>query len=152
MNDLIHNIETIGIQQFAETILNNRQRTSAKNGILKAEAVYLWAKILANNGVQTLQDIGDGLPSQVENEIMKIPGQRSGISLRYFYMLSGNDNVCKPDRHILAFLSETLDRNVPYTEAQGLFIKAVALLKDNYPNVSVRLLDNIIWGYMSTSK
>lgn len=152
VNQLILNIEAHGIGHFTEQILNKRQRTSSKSGILKSEAVYKWATILSMNGIEYLQDV-QMLNEDIENEIRKISGQHSGISLSYFHMLSGNDDLCKPDRHILRFLSEALQRNViDISEAQKILQNATAQLKTSYPGISVRLLDYTIWYYMTTRK
>jgi len=64
-------------------------------------------------------------------------------------MLSGNDDLCKPDRHILRFLSEGLQREVKDTnEAQTIMLDAVAALKDRHSHLTVRIQDHTIWKYM----
>lgn len=147
------NIESNGFDKFASMILCNRQRTSAQNGILKAEAVYRWAVIFEKYGIETFQDlISKGLCKEAKEEILKIPGQKSGISLNYFFMLSGEDSLCKPDRHILSYLSEVLKENVQVDEAQTILTDAVSILKETYPQLSVRLLDYTIWNHMSSRK
>jgi hypothetical protein len=46
VSDFVDKIELIGVENFLKNILQNRQRTSTTNGILKAEAVYQFAKVL----------------------------------------------------------------------------------------------------------
>ena len=41
-----------------------------------------------------------------------IPGQRSGISLTYFFMLAGSDDLVKPDRMLGRFLRGCLSHEV----------------------------------------
>lgn len=149
-SQLIKNIEMNGVECFAKDILKNLQRTSSKSGILKAEAVYNWAKVFERHEIDTFQDITK-VSRQVENEVMSIKGQKSGLSLTYFRMLSGNDELCKPDRHLLRFVSQAIKSEVKdISEAQSIICVAVNTLKKTYPNITVRLLDHTIWNYMST--
>ena len=53
ISQFIENLESVGAEHFAHHILNNLQRTSAVSGILKSEAVYLWAKIFREYGIRT---------------------------------------------------------------------------------------------------
>jgi len=150
VSQLIENIEGVGAEPFAYHILNNLQRTSAVSGILKSEAVYLWAKVFKAYGIEVFQDIAV-INKNVENEILKIKGQKSGISLTYFYMLSGNDNFCKPDRHVLKFLSEGLQREIKdFSEAQAIMRGATVALKEKHPHLTTRMLDHTMWAYMSS--
>lgn len=145
---LITLIETHGPDHFAQHVVQNRQRTSSSNGILKAEAVLLFARALVDHGANYLQDITriaeeDG----VEAQIRAIPGQRSGISFHYFLMLAGSDHLIKPDRMIRRFLSTALQRPVTADEAQSLLSAVTAYLLPTYPHLTPRLLDHSIWNY-----
>ncbi|MEJ1959689.1 MAG: hypothetical protein WDM70_09960 [Nitrosomonadales bacterium] len=89
---------------MAVDVYRNRQRTSARNGILKADAVNRFAAVLRKYNIEYLQDISEALGNTaLERDIRSIPGQTSGISLKYFFMLAGSDDLIKPDRMILAF-------------------------------------------------
>ncbi len=75
-------------------MFQNRQRTSSRNGILKAEAVYQFCRVLHKYSVNYLQDVIKLYGNQeFEKEIKLISGQKSGISLVYFYMLVGEDTL-----------------------------------------------------------
>ncbi len=75
---------------MAEGVYQSRQRTSSKNGILKTEAVQRFAQCLRSQGVEYLQDVPRVADSeQFKTDVQAIPGQRSGISLQYFWMLAG---------------------------------------------------------------
>lgn len=90
-------------------IFDNVQRTSTRGGILKAEAVFLFAKTLNTHGVQYFQDVTSVMTnSTLHDELEGIPGQKSGISTRYFFMLAGSDDLIKPDRMILRFLAQSI--------------------------------------------
>lgn len=151
VSDFIKNVELQGIDRFLETVVKNTQRTSPNNGILKIEAAYRWAKEFEKCGIQTFQDIShSGLEDNIESSILKIHGQKSGISLSYFYMLVGNDDFCKPDRHIKNYLLKRLNRkNISEAEAVKILQRGSSLLKQRYPNMTVRLLDYAIWQYQS---
>jgi hypothetical protein len=100
-----------GSEQMASVVFNNLQRTSSRNGILKAEAVKKFSETLLHFSVEYFQDLikisGD---PEFEYNITNIPGQHSGISLTYFHMLSGDNNNIKPDRMIIKYLFSILGR------------------------------------------
>lgn len=153
VSELIENIESKGIKYCTDSIFCNHQRTSTRNGILKSEAVLQFAKILKRNKIETLSDIRvKGLPRIAENEIMQIPGQKSGLSLRYLYMLSGDTNYAKPDRHVLRFIENNTGFCPGIDQAQNILSEAVELLKPRYNGLTVRALDHAIWDYMSNKK
>ena len=150
VSKMIENIESIGIEKSADVIFKNHQRTSSRSGILKADAVLRFAKILQEYGIETLADINaKGVPFEVEQEILRIPGQQSGLSFRYFCMLSGDDSQAKPDRHVLRFLREHTGKDYSIQQARDALEDAVELLKGKYPYLTVRLLDYSIWDYMA---
>jgi len=149
ITEFVKTLEENDASYNAKNVFSNLQRTSSRSGILKAEAVYLWAKALERHSIDVFQDVNK-IDFYVENELFAIKGQGSGLSLSYFYMLSGNDERCKPDRHILKFISDALDRSINDTAyAQKIMTDAVSILKDKYPHINVRLLDNMIWKFMS---
>jgi len=150
ISQMVSSLEALGAAKCADSVFCNHQRTSAHNGILKAEAVLMFAKVLQADGIETLEDFRrKGLSSDAETEIMQIPGQKSGLSLHYFYMLAGDDSYAKPDRHILRFINKYAGVNPGIHEAQELLQDTVHELKRNHPNITVRLLDYTIWDYMA---
>lgn len=150
ISDLIRNIEALGAEQSAEVLFGNHQRTSSTSGILKAEAVLRFAKVLQKYGVERLRDLrGTTLPEEAEREIAQIPGQKSGLALHYFYMLSGDDHWAKPDRHVLRFMSAATGTKPSVQQSQTMLTQAVDRLRPKYPQLTVRLLDYCIWDYMA---
>lgn len=141
-------IQEFSPEELAVKVFNNRQRTSTRNGILKAEAVRLFAEVLAIQRVDYFQDvpriIGD---VQFEHAITQIPGQKSGLSTRYFYMLAGSDDFVKPDRMIRRFLNDAIHRELSIQECQETLISACNILQKDYPAITPRLLDHQIWLY-----
>jgi len=149
VSDLCERVERAGFEESAATIFCNRQRTSSRGGVLKAEAVYHFAKVLAERGVQHLQDAAAILesPAEIEEQIRQIPGQHSGISFDYFLMLIGSEENVKPDRMIRRFLQEILGRDVEEADCLSLVAGASRELKTRYPHMTPRLLDYAIWSY-----
>lgn len=146
--ELIRFYDEYGIDGMAEKVFQNRQRTSVRSGILKAEAVLRFSKALSKFGVKYLQDIQKVVGDLAfEEEIKQIPGQKSGISLRYFYMLAGEKNYIKPDRMILRFTEHVLGKPYGPEDTANLLIQACDLLAKDYPGLTPRKLDNLIWNY-----
>lgn len=145
-SELVRMLREAGPEAFAEQIFQNRQRTSTRSGILKSEAVLRFAEALVRHGGEYLQDVprllGD---SALEEDVKRIPGQGSGLSLGYFFMLAGSEDQVKPDRMILRFLSAVLGRDVQVHEAQPLLVAACAELLPEFPELTPRLLDHCIW-------
>ncbi|MFC1516738.1 hypothetical protein ACFL7E_08285 [Thermodesulfobacteriota bacterium] len=144
----VKRFERHGIDMFTEKIFNNRQRTSTTSGILKSEAVYRFAQILKKYGVNYFQDVPEVIAkTDFENDIRSIPGQKSGISLNYFYMMSGADDLIKPDRHVLNFVNTGLGKRLNLHVAENVVYETYQTLKLKYPHLTARLLDNVIWNY-----
>ena len=140
--------EQVGLEGMTSDYFGNRQRTSARSGILKAEAVHRFAKVLQHFETEYFQDIAQLANSaDFENAIRSIPGQGSGISLQYFWMLAGSDDLVKPDRMIIRFLETALDRKVNVPEALPLLRAVATVLSEKYLQLTPRLLDYAIWQY-----
>lgn len=86
--------------------------------------------------------------AKLNEEILSVHGQSSGIMLKYLYMLSGDVNTCKPDRWLHRFL-QTFYPEIQLNDIQSLMTDTVAELKKYRPEVTVRMLDNAIWKYAS---
>lgn len=142
-----------GIDGMTEDVYQNRQRTSTRNGILKSEAVFRFSQVLARFKVEFLQDVNKILVDPAfESEIYEIPGQRSGISLRYFYMLVGSENFIKPDRMIERFVLQATGKTFGIEDTTELVTKACKILGKSYSGLTPRTLDNEIWQYQRNQK
>lgn len=148
VGEFIQSYKVHGLQSYIENVLKNKQRTSPRNGILKAEAVYKFCAILQKYGIEYLQDVKKLYDNkEFELEIKGIQGQKSGISLVYFYMLAGEDNWVKPDRMIIRFLESVLKRKIKIDDAQNLLELTSRQLANKFPDITPRLLDYQIWNY-----
>jgi hypothetical protein len=153
ITEFIDKYNEYGVERFTHEIYQNRQRTAPTNGILKSEAVLMFAKVLQYHKVEHLQDVVRVVNDRsFESDIKLVPGQKSGVSLAYFFMLTGSENRVKPDTRVMAFLEDCLNRTVKTSEAEPLLQAAVSLLKPKYTHLMPRLLDHVIWQYQRTLK
>lgn len=136
-------------EQMATEIFGNRQRTSSRSGILKAEAVFKFAKTLHSFGIESFEDaLKAASRKDVRQGIESIPGQHSGISYDYFLMLVGDTNGVKADRMVRGFVAYALGlRSVSKEMCVALVQQAAALLRPEHPILTPSLLDNAIWHY-----
>jgi hypothetical protein len=144
--------DTLGAERMAQEVFQNRQRTSTSNGILKAEAVERFARALYRNGVNQRQDVSTSDHHAIKEAIIEIPGQRSGISLRYFYMLLGDYSYVKPDRHIMNFVMAAIGRNLDVATCHDAIVATCERLKPEFSHLNPRTLDARIWTYQRTVK
>lgn len=134
--------------ELACDVFRNRQRTSTRNGILKAAAVREFAMVLQEFGINQFSDVYQIKDQKgFERQVKNITGQGTGKTLSYFYMLAGDDNKIKPDRHILNFLQQAVGYIVTPEEAVMIVEDAVSGLRKEYPELTPRKLDHAIWNY-----
>ena len=137
-------------EALAVEVFRNRQRTSSRSGILKAEAVYRFAKALNQCEIDSIDDISDVAQMRSSKTAVElIPGQGSGISFKYFLMLAGNENLVKPDRMLLRFIKNALgaQRFVSEEGAQELITLAAKELREDFPHLTPARLDFLIWQF-----
>jgi len=135
-------------KRIAADLFDNRQRTSTRNGILKAEAVHRFARVLLRHRVNYFQDIPTVIQNeQFESDICSIPGQTYGTSLTYFFMLSGEENMVKPDRMVLRFLGRIIGDRVSQKNPHVWLSQALQILNETHPKLTLRELDHEIWKY-----
>ena len=128
---------------------NNRQRTSSRSGILKADAVIRFAQALRGAGIDGFPDIQNSARAErALQAVSLIPGQRSGLSFEYLLMLAGDNNRVKADRMVCRFVAEAAGRqDIAPDVAGAAVIAACDALSREFPNLTPRLLDHIIWSY-----
>jgi len=126
--------------------MDNRQLTSTRNGILKADAVMRAAACLVDRNVvksHELLALDGGGRAELRSAWTKVAGQRSGLSWSYLLLLAGEEEV-KPDRMVVRFVAAAIGRVPSADEAAGL-VRAAA----EHLGVSVRPLDHRIWRVQS---
>lgn len=147
VSKLCAHFEERGSDRMATEVFANRQRTSARNGILKAEAVWQFAQVLRQEGIEYLQDVPPIPNGDLDEAIRAIPGQGSGISLRYFRMLIGAEDFIKPDRMILRFIEDATGRRTSAVQTPSLLLHVTDRLRSAIPDITPRLLDHALWEY-----
>lgn len=136
--------------EFAAEVLRNRGRTSTRNGILKSEAARRIAYALVEEKVETLADVNALLQDlerlkAVEAQLARIPGSgTSGVRTGYIWMTAGDDNTVKPDRHILAWLTNIMECKVSVSSARAILAEAAQNL-----DLTPWAIDHAIWQHMA---
>ena len=134
-------------ERMALEAFQNRQRTSTRSGILKAEAVFRFATELQRARIEVLADAAKIDTERLSEAIARIPGQSSLISFKYFLMLAGHQGLVKPDRMVIRFVETTLKRKSTAVEAERLLLSALQALQPKVPGITAVGLDNKIWRY-----
>lgn len=152
VGDLLACYTSLSLDEAADQLYGNRQRTSSRSGILKAEAVQRFAVALQRAGIEDFADLTDERLTAAEAFVRRIPGQGSGISFDYFRMLAGDDDLIKPDRMVQRFIARGLGEapeKVGPDRARVLLQDAVTELNARGAAWSPRGLDHEVWAYQS---
>jgi len=149
VSEVYQKLKKHSFNELSEKVFCNRQRTSTTNGILKAEAVMKFLKILKDFKIETFQDVPKILLDEnFELKVKEIEGQKSGVSLKYFFMLTGSKDQIKPDRMIIGFIKDAIGKLYNGKQALELINFTVKeLRKQGFSNLTARHLDNIIWNF-----
>ncbi|MGN0683453.1 MAG: hypothetical protein ACI4MB_03245 [Candidatus Coproplasma sp.] len=141
--DLITHIDSVGgYENFAITILNNRQKISRR---FKAEICYEVAQKLLQLDINSIDDFKNYSDTkELEATLYSIKGV--GVAgVNYLFMLAGDQNRCKPDVHIHHCVKDACGMDLSAIECQQLFSDAIKILNIDYPKLTIRRLDGIIW-------
>lgn len=141
--DLIEHIDSVGgYENFAKTILNNKQKTSKK---FESEICYEVAQKLLQLKINTIDDFKNYKDTTLLEAVLYSIKGVGVAGVNYLFMLAGDQNRCKPDVHIHHCIKDACGIDVSDIECQNLFADAIALLNIDYPYLTVRRLDGIIW-------
>ena len=95
--------------------------------------------------IETMEDFQRfEVPELLEIVVRAVKGI-GDAGVNYLFMLVGDPNRCKPDVHIHHFVKDACGVDVSNEECQVLLTEAVAELRENYPFLTVAILDGIIW-------
>ena len=144
ISDLIRRInEAGGPETFSEkAYLKNRQLSG---GVRKTAICLQLAKYLQYLKIESLEDFKSfDCPELLEIVIRSVKGM-GDAGTNYLFMLAGDQNRCKPDVHIHHCIELACKKRLNNEECQILFRKSVNILKRDYPNLTVAMLDGIIW-------
>ena len=131
-------------------VARNRQRTSTRGGITKAQAVLGYARVLLDNGIDDLDGVNRAMASpsllaSIDNGLRRVRGEgKYGIRRSYFWMLCGDDERIKPDRMVLRWLAPHGVRD-PEAAQQLLIDVAEVLSQAGAAKVTPWEVDHAIW-------
>lgn len=114
---------------------------------LKSALVGKFAQVLVDHGVETFQTLRQADPEALDERLRALPALRSGVAVRYFRMLAGDDSQVKPDRMIQRFIKDAIGKSLDVDAAASLVQDACGLLRQKYPALTPRLLDHEIWKF-----
>lgn len=150
-NDTLYDfIDRIGdnATDFATNTLKNNQKLAkqCKASICKELARKLYELLHIN----TLNDFINFQKIELLEIVIKSVNGIKDAAMNYLFMLTGDQNRCKPDVHILHCVRDAIGRTVSPAECQFLFSASVSNLISINPNLTVAALDHIIWEKYST--
>lgn len=151
LTDLMAFFDSLGVEGMANTVFQNRQRTSSRSGILKSEAVLLYCRALTEAGINTFADFDQDRCEYAEAMILGLPGQSSGIAFDYFMMLAGDDNLIKPDRMVQRYVANALKLDaIPQPRQAAILVRLAAkVLRKRGRQWTPLSLDHAIWKHQS---
>ncbi|WP_218122237.1 hypothetical protein [Blastococcus aurantiacus] len=131
-------------------VAQNRQRTSTRNGITKAQAVLGYVRVLRDHGVDDIAAANVAMSSppllaSLDKGLYRIRGEgKYGIRRGYFWMLCGDDARVKPDRMVLRWLEPHGVRD-PHVAQQLLIDVAAFMTREGSTPVTPWEVDHAIW-------
>ena len=153
VSNLIKHIEECGgPKAFADQILKNHQELGGKAHIPKEQVLLQLATYLKLLHIETIDDFRNfESPELLEIVIRAVKGM-GDAGVNYLFMLAGDPNRCKPDVHIHHCIRDACGEDVTNEECQILFQETVEIFKTEYPRLTVRGLDEIIWEHYQAKK
>ena len=129
--------------------IGNRNRTSTRGGVLKAEAIRAAAAALADHGIDTAAVLRETAAdtshlATVEAAWCKVTGQGSGITWHYMQMLAGIPGA-KPDRMICRFVADSL--GLPRRSVSTAFALEILTAAAKEMGMSPTDLDHAVWQF-----
>lgn len=150
LSEFLDSLKELSDEELASKVLKSRTRTSTRNGVLKSTAVKQIAQALVSDGVERLEDVSRLLSNldratALEMKLNRIKGAgNNGVRTSYLWMLAGDDDHVKPDRHVLGWLEALVGQPVTVSAARSL-LSAVAKELD----CSAWSVDHAIWKHMA---
>ena len=149
LTNFIKNLTIPSLENFADNIAKNHQIL----GRVPKEKVCLdIAETLRNFGIETLGDF-QNYPSRgrLADAIKSVKGM-GDAGVNYLFMLTGDDIKSKPDVHIHRCVAEACGEDVSDAESLRIVEESASILKKEFPLLTVRKLDGVIWRDFSSRK
>jgi len=142
---LLHRLDAMGHDVFAEKVLMNHQKLGGKKQIPKEEVCYQLARYLRDLHIETIEDFQHFESQEILEIVIRAVNGLGDAGVNYLFMLAGDPNRCKPDVHIHHCIRDACGHDISNEDCQTLFTDAVTILHTQHPNLTVRGLDGIIW-------
>jgi hypothetical protein len=133
-----------GPEGFADALGNHWRAWQSTTAPYKTQVIHEAAQLLIAASVLDRGKLEAALENpvardQLKNGWLRLPGQRSGLTWRFFLMNSGMPGI-KADRMITRWTSRALGRSVTPREAERILTGAAERL-----GVDTRRLDHAVW-------
>lgn len=138
----VSNLERDGLHFFADDVVKNHQFLG---GVPKAEVCYRLAQYLECLNIETIEDFQNFKSQELLNIVICAVKGIGDAGANYLFMLAGDENRCKPDVHIHHCIADACGSDVSNEECQIIFTEAVKKLRKQYPYLTVRKLDGVVW-------
>jgi hypothetical protein len=149
---LLKRMDEKGHKTFADKVLRNQQKLGGKKQIPKEEVCYQLARYLRDLHIETIDDFQNFESQEILEIVIRAVDGLGDAGVNYLFMLAGDPNRCKPDVHIHHCIRDAFGYDISNEECQTLFDHTIKLLRDQYPNLTVRGLDGIIWRAYQVGK
>jgi len=135
-----------GEELFAKNVLCSSNKIAGK--IPKEQITCKIAKYLKILRIETIEDFKSFESEELLEAVLYSVKGFKDAGVNYLFMLAGDPNRCKPDTHIKkAVLEGCGEEFKDNNDCQTLFRDTVEKLKEDYPALTVRQLDGVIWSY-----
>lgn len=146
VSEFLDKIKGYSTKDLAGQIYGNKLMTSARSGILRAEATTLFLKVLKAYGIEYFQDVHKiSMNVAFEEAVAQIKGQSKGSGLRHFLMLSAPPDFVKPDKTTVRFLYRAVEEKYSLEECRQVLYELTSALQADYPNLTPIQLDYMIF-------
>lgn len=142
---LIARMEECGPELFASSVLKNHQVLGGGANIPKEQVCYKLARYLKALHIETIEDFRNFESQELLEVVVRAVKGIGDAGVNYLFMLAGDPNRCKPDVHIHHCIRDACGCSISNDDCQQLFTDAVQILRHQYPALTVRGLDGIIW-------
>ena len=149
---LQHVDEIGGPEAFASKVLKNHQQLGGKAHIPKEQVCYKLAQYLSYLQIESIEDFQQFKSQELLEIVIRAVKGLGDAGTNYLFMLAGDANRCKTDVHIHRCIKDACGVNISNDDCQKLFVEAVSILKEDYPSLTVRKLDGIIWRKYQNQK
>lgn len=146
------------LNSFSQWLSNNSVENLNKNyfnnqivaGRLKIEILKDFIKVLIDHNFLEKKDFENFITNEkIDQDLDYIRGI-GDTTISYFFMLAGDKNKIKPDRHIKKFISDRLKIPLNTIDNKRAIRELELILPDlqkKYPNLTLRDLDHLIWRF-----